>query len=67
LHRLTDETGRVGHFIISGSQSFLLNEKISQSLAGRVAVLHLMPFSHTELSNHGLQAASVEELIYKGF
>ena len=67
IQSITDETGRVGHFIISGSQSFLLNEKISQSLAGRVAILHLMPFSHTELSSHGLHFESVEELIYKGF
>lgn len=67
IQTITDETGRVGHFIISGSQSFLLNEKISQSLAGRVAILHLMPFSYAELSNYGLQVASVEELIYRGF
>ena len=56
-----------GQFIISGSQSFLLNEKISQSLAGRVAILHLMPFSLSELCVHGLKVESVEQIIFKGF
>jgi predicted AAA+ superfamily ATPase len=66
IQTITDHTGRVGQYIISGSQSFLLNEKISQSLAGRVAILHLMPFSYTELTNHGLRTESIEALIYKG-
>jgi predicted AAA+ superfamily ATPase len=66
IQTITDERGKAGQYIISGSQNFLLNERISQSLAGRVAILHLMPFSYSELSNHGLRAQSVETLIYKG-
>jgi len=38
-----------GRFILTGSQNFLLLQSISQSLAGRCAVLHLMPFSLGEL------------------
>jgi predicted AAA+ superfamily ATPase len=38
-----------GQFILTGSQNFLLLQKISQSLAGRCAVLHLLPFSLSEL------------------
>ena len=38
-----------GRFILTGSQNFLLLEKVSQSLAGRCAVLHLLPFSLAEL------------------
>jgi len=67
IQTITDQSGQVGQFIISGSQSFLLNERISQSLAGRVAILHLMPFSYSELSAHGLKAKSVEVIIYNGF
>ena len=67
IQTITDQSGQVGQFIISGSQSFLLNERISQSLAGRVAILHLLPFSYSELSAHGLKAESVEEIIYNGF
>ena len=44
-----DENGSGGRFILTGSQNFLLMEKISQSLAGRCAILHLLPFSHSEL------------------
>jgi len=46
---LADEEARPGRFILSGSQNFLLLRSISQSLAGRTAVLHLMPFSLAEL------------------
>ncbi len=38
-------------YILTGSQNFLLMEKISQSLAGRVAVFYLLPFSVGELKN----------------
>ncbi len=41
--------GKPGLYILTGSQNFLLMEKISQSLAGRCAVLHLLPFSMAEL------------------
>jgi len=47
---LADEEDRPGRFILSGSQNFLLLRSISQSLAGRTAVLHLLPFSLAELS-----------------
>ena len=39
-----------GRFVLTGSQNFLLLQSISQSLAGRSAVLHLLPFSLAELS-----------------
>jgi predicted AAA+ superfamily ATPase len=67
IQTITDQTNQAGQFIISGSQSFLMNERISQSLAGRIAILHLMPFSCSELSSHGLKTESVEELMYNGF
>jgi predicted AAA+ superfamily ATPase len=40
---------KTGQFILAGSQNFLLLQSISQSLAGRCAVLHLLPFSLAEL------------------
>lgn len=45
-----DRDDAPGRFILTGSQQFLLMEKIGQTLAGRVALLHLMPFSLAELS-----------------
>ena len=62
-----DETGEAGRFIISGSQSFLLNQHIAQSLAGRVAVVQLLPLSMTEtglLQDKGIRP---EDFIFRGF
>ena len=62
-----DESGQNGRFILSGSQHFLLMESISQSLAGRVAVLQLLPFSHSELLGYSDQAeATVWQRIFQG-
>jgi predicted AAA+ superfamily ATPase len=54
LQGIVDSTGTPGQFVLSGSQNFLLMEKISQSLAGRCAILHLMPFSFPELRGWGV-------------
>lgn len=47
---VSDEKRLNGQYILSGSQSFLLNDQISQSLAGRVSVNVLLPFDIQELS-----------------
>jgi len=60
IQTLVDETNRPGQYILTGSHNFLLMERISQSLAGRCAVLHLLPFSLAELS--GRAALSLETL-----
>lgn len=44
-----DQDDAPGRFILTGSQNFLLLRSISQSLAGRCAILHLLPFSTAEL------------------
>ena len=41
-----------GRFILTGSQNFLLMEAVSQSLAGRCAIFHLLPFSLRELAGY---------------
>ena len=46
---IVDENQIPGQYIITGSQNFLLLEKITQSLAGRVAIHHLLPLSLAEL------------------
>jgi uncharacterized protein len=48
LQRVVDER-RAGPFILTGSQQFLLAQQVTQSLAGRAAVLELLPFSVAEL------------------
>jgi hypothetical protein len=44
------DENRSGPLILTGSQNFLLSAKISQSLAGRTAVMELLPFSIAELT-----------------
>ena len=51
LQVVTDERNINGEYIITGSHNFLLMEKITQSLAGRVAIFTLLPFSINELKN----------------
>lgn len=63
LQVVSDERGKAGQYILSGSQSFLMNERISQSLAGRTSVCHLFPFDISEI---GL-GDNLLESICKGF
>ena len=51
LQGLVDEDNRPGRFVVTGSQNLLLMETVSQTLAGRTAILRLFPFSVAEL--HG--------------
>jgi predicted AAA+ superfamily ATPase len=44
-----DEDDSPGRFVLTGSHNFLLMQSVSQSLAGRCAVLHVLPFSRAEL------------------
>ncbi|MBI4649369.1 MAG: ATP-binding protein [Bacteroidia bacterium] len=61
-----DEKKIPGQFILSGSQNFLLHEKISQSLAGRAAILKLLPLSISEIQNVGIQGKEYETLLFNG-
>ena len=45
---VSDEMGVAGQYVLSGSQNFLLLKNITQSLAGRVGLLKLLPLSFRE-------------------
>ncbi|MFV1957988.1 MAG: ATP-binding protein, partial [Planctomycetota bacterium] len=49
LQTRVDASDVPGEFVLTGSQDFLLLERVSQSLAGRTAILHLFPFSLSEI------------------
>lgn len=49
LQQVLDETKKKGLFILTGSNNFLLQENITQSLSGRIAYLQLLPLSLAEL------------------
>ena len=53
-------------FILTGSQNFLLLEKINQSLAGRTAVLRLLPLSYSERKASGLLPETLNNLLLQG-
>ena len=53
-----DTLGGSGHFVLTGSHQFQLAASISQSLAGRVAIVNLLPFSLSEL--YGLTPSPID-------
>lgn len=54
------------HFVLSGSQHFLLMEQVTQSLAGRVAILQLLPLSLMEMKNAHLPLSTIEQTLFNG-
>ena len=60
LQGIVDASRQMGRFILTGSQDFLLLEKISQSLTGRVAICNLMPFGLPELDRAGLLVENLD-------
>jgi predicted AAA+ superfamily ATPase len=61
-----DAENEEGMYILSGSHNFLLLQNISQSLAGRTAVLKLAPFSISELKNANLLSENLNEFLFTG-
>lgn len=61
-----DDMGKEGVYILTGSFNFGLMEGITQSLAGRVAVLELLPFSFLELTETTRLPDSIENLMFTG-
>ena len=66
LQEILDNNKKRGQFILTGSNNFLLQEQISQSLAGRAGYLSLLPFSYAELVNAKLADEDVNKHILTG-
>jgi len=66
IQSIVDNSGRPGFFVLTGSQQFGLISSITQSLAGRVGFLQLLPFSLYELKSNGILPKSVDEILLKG-
>lgn len=66
LQPIVDESDRLGRFILSGSENLSLSQTVSQTLAGRTAVLLLYPLSIEELREAAL-TFDANNYIYKGF
>ena len=66
LQGILDADRRMGRFILTGSQQFGMIEAITQSLAGRVSLLNLWPFSLSELQDANRAPASLDALLHAG-
>lgn len=66
LQENLDSHPEPGRFILTGSQQFGMMEKITQSLAGRIGILSLLPFSISELRDGGFLSGSLHEVLYQG-
>jgi len=61
-----DTDPRPGRFILTGSQNFALLARLTQSLAGRVGLFHLLPFSLRELAAVGRAPERLVDLLHTG-
>ena len=61
-----DKHPAAGRFILTGSQNLAVSQAVSQSLAGRVGILHLLPFSRSEIAAGGKSPGSLFELLWAG-
>ena len=66
LQGLVDERGRMGDFVLTGSAQFDLIAGITQSLAGRVGRVELLPFAAGELAAVGKLPAVLEDFLLCG-
>ncbi len=66
LQGLIDADPRPGRYILTGSQNLALLRTVSQSLAGRTAVLHLLPLSHGESLRFDRYPTTLEEALFTG-
>lgn len=58
-----DNNRKPGQWLFTGSQNFVLMQGVSQSLAGRAAVLSLLPFSCAERNNNGKANSEISALL----
>ncbi len=66
LQELIDDTKVKGKYILTGSNNFLLQENISQTLAGRVGFISLLPFSLSELRQTTQYTSDENVLMFTG-
>lgn len=67
LQGMVDERAENGQFVLTGSHQLELRAAITQSLAGRTGILHLLPLTISELSAAGIQFDEFEDYLFNGF
>ena len=66
LQGLIDADPRPGRWILTGSQSLNMMESVSQSLAGRTTVLHLLPLARPEVQRFAQFPTTIDEALFTG-
>lgn len=66
LQTHVDKSGRMGAFLLTGSQNFGLMSGITQSLAGRTTFVELLPFSVSELDREGAAPSDLDTMLFTG-
>lgn len=66
IQTMVDADHRPARFILTGSQNILVGDVITQTLAGRVAIVTLLPLSIHELKQANLLPHTSTELLLKG-
>jgi len=67
MQGIVDKRGKGKQYILSGSNNFLMQQNISQSLAGRVGYIELLPLSFRELKDNKKNVDDLNKLIFSGF
>ncbi len=67
IQTVVDKKQKEGLFVLTGSQQFELLQNLSQSLAGRTALIKLLPFTFSEAYGSRKKPPSLEKIIYTGF
>jgi uncharacterized protein len=64
---IVDDCNRNGLFVLTGSCQFELMSSVTQSLAGRTAMLRLLPFSLSEIGSIKKKLGGIDGILHKGF
>lgn len=67
LQGMVDDNKSNGQFVLTGSHQLQLRESVSQSLAGRTGILHLLPLSIAELTHASIEFDNASHYIFHGF
>ena len=66
LQGIIDANPKPGRWILTGSQNLALLESVSQSLAGRTTVLHLLPLARNEVTRFRRHPKGLDETLLTG-
>lgn len=66
LQQIIDDANKPRLFILTGSNNFLLQQSITQSLAGRIGYIDLLPLTVDEINSFGKTKHKTNDLIFKG-